>query len=176
MWGRTYLIFVIFFTQAKFLENKIYTKKRVNCQIFALNLKKFTQAKKNLHGYARGARDKYQVCGECLKMWFSRGRASLMIYIHLWNWEGEGQWWWALIPVIMIDTDMASLLISYELIFWPLNRSTTLRSFSFIFGSRTSLLSYTNFYVKVLTSNGSFNHILLSPNWEKSMVIKNLHV
>ena len=26
----TYLIFVIFFTQAKFLENKIYTEKRVN--------------------------------------------------------------------------------------------------------------------------------------------------
>ena len=26
----SYLIFVIFFTQAKFLENKIYTKKRVN--------------------------------------------------------------------------------------------------------------------------------------------------
>ena len=26
----TYLIFVIFFTQAKFLENKIYTKKNVN--------------------------------------------------------------------------------------------------------------------------------------------------
>ena len=55
----SYLIFVIFFTQAKFLENKIYTKKRVNydkihrklpifcvitakytvnCQFFALNL------------------------------------------------------------------------------------------------------------------------------------------
>ena len=54
-----YLIFVIFFTRAKFLENKIYTKKRVNydkihrkllifcvitakytvnCQFFALNL------------------------------------------------------------------------------------------------------------------------------------------
>ena len=30
-----YLIFVIFFTLAKFLENKIYTKKR---QFFALNL------------------------------------------------------------------------------------------------------------------------------------------
>ena len=62
-----YLIFVIFFTLAKFLENKIYTKKThklrqihsklpifciitaeytVNCQIFALNLKKFTPAKK----------------------------------------------------------------------------------------------------------------------------------
>ena len=27
----SYLIFVIFFTQAKFLENKIYTEKRVNC-------------------------------------------------------------------------------------------------------------------------------------------------
>ena len=32
---RTYLIFVIFFTQAKFLENKVYTEKR---QFFALNL------------------------------------------------------------------------------------------------------------------------------------------
>ena len=30
-----YLIFVIFFTQAKFLENKIYTEKR---QFFKLNL------------------------------------------------------------------------------------------------------------------------------------------
>ena len=30
-----YLIFVIFFTQAKFLDNKIYTQKR---QFFALNL------------------------------------------------------------------------------------------------------------------------------------------
>ena len=32
---QTYLIFVIFFTRAKFLENKIYTEKR---QFFALNL------------------------------------------------------------------------------------------------------------------------------------------
>ena len=31
----TYLIFVILFTRAKFLENKIYTEKR---QFFALNL------------------------------------------------------------------------------------------------------------------------------------------
>ena len=31
----SYLIFVIFFTLAKFLENKIYTEKR---QFFALNL------------------------------------------------------------------------------------------------------------------------------------------
>ena len=30
-----YLIFVIFFTRTKFLENKIYTEK---CQFFALNL------------------------------------------------------------------------------------------------------------------------------------------
>ena len=28
--GGPYLIFVIFFTRAKFLENKIYTQKRVN--------------------------------------------------------------------------------------------------------------------------------------------------
>ena len=35
MTGNAYLIFVIFFTLAKFLENKIYTEKR---QFFALNL------------------------------------------------------------------------------------------------------------------------------------------
>ena len=35
--SNAYLIFVIFFTLAKFLENKIYTEKR---QFFALNLKK----------------------------------------------------------------------------------------------------------------------------------------
>ena len=79
----TYLIFVIFFTEAKFLENKIYTEKRVNydkihrklpifcvitakytvnCQFFALNLWKFTPAKKNLHENSRGFRDKYEVC------------------------------------------------------------------------------------------------------------------
>ena len=35
----TYLIFVIFFTQAKFLENKIYTEiYTVSCQFFVLNL------------------------------------------------------------------------------------------------------------------------------------------
>ena len=33
--SETYLIFVIFFTQAKFSENKIYTEKR---QFFALNM------------------------------------------------------------------------------------------------------------------------------------------
>ena len=34
-----YLIFVIFFTRAKFFENKIYTEVyTVNCQFFALNL------------------------------------------------------------------------------------------------------------------------------------------
>ena len=34
-----YLIFVIFFTRAKFLENKIYTEiYTVNCRFFALNL------------------------------------------------------------------------------------------------------------------------------------------
>ena len=37
--GVAYLIFIIFFTQAKFLENKIYTEiYTVNCQFFALNL------------------------------------------------------------------------------------------------------------------------------------------
>ena len=40
-----------FFTEAKFLENKIYTEiYTVNCQFFALHLKKkFKPAKKNLH-------------------------------------------------------------------------------------------------------------------------------
>ena len=33
--GGSYLIFVIFFTRAKFFDNKIYTEKR---QLFALNL------------------------------------------------------------------------------------------------------------------------------------------
>ena len=33
--GDAYMIFVIFFTRAKFLENKIYTEKR---QFFVLNL------------------------------------------------------------------------------------------------------------------------------------------
>ena len=71
----TYLIFVIFFTRAKFLENKIYTEKRQfrklpifrvksvkKRQFFALHLKKFTPAKKIYTGAARGARDKYEVC------------------------------------------------------------------------------------------------------------------
>ena len=40
-----------FFTQAKFLENKIYTEiYTVNCQFSAFNLKKITPTKKNLHG------------------------------------------------------------------------------------------------------------------------------
>ena len=40
----------------------IKAKYTVNCQFFALNLSKFTPAKKNLHGHVRGDRDKYQVC------------------------------------------------------------------------------------------------------------------
>ena len=35
LYSCAYLIFVIFFTRAKFLENKIYTEKR---QFFALNM------------------------------------------------------------------------------------------------------------------------------------------
>ena len=47
----TYLIFVIFFTQAKFLENEIYTEKRVNydklnSKLPILSLKIFTSQKK----------------------------------------------------------------------------------------------------------------------------------
>ena len=58
-------------------------KYTVNCQFFALNLKKFTPAKKNLHEYIRGVRDKYEVCAgtlsrfaaewavnECEPLWF----------------------------------------------------------------------------------------------------------
>ena len=77
-----YLIFVIFLHSQIFWRMKFTPKKRVNydkihselpifcvitakytvnCQIFALNLKKFTPAKKNLHEYIRGARDKYEV-------------------------------------------------------------------------------------------------------------------
>merc|ERR1712004_951781 len=80
----SYLIFVIFFTQAKFLESKIYTEKRVNYDklhsklpILCINYYKLhsqlpifcVKSVKNLHqpkkiytGAARGARDKYEVC------------------------------------------------------------------------------------------------------------------
>ena len=78
----TYLIIVIFLHWHNFWRIKFTPKKRVNydkihsklpifcvitakyivnCQIFALNLKKFTPAKKKLHEYIRGVRDKYQV-------------------------------------------------------------------------------------------------------------------
>ena len=53
----TYLIFVIFLHEQNFGGIKF-----TNCQISALNLKKFTPAKKNLHEYIREVRDKYQVC------------------------------------------------------------------------------------------------------------------
>ena len=39
----TYLIFVIFFTQAKFWENKIYTEKRSKSPIFCSKLLIFLQ-------------------------------------------------------------------------------------------------------------------------------------
>ena len=49
--------YLSFFSQAKFLENKIYTEiytvianLHSKLPIFALNLKKFTPAKINLHG------------------------------------------------------------------------------------------------------------------------------
>merc|ERR1712173_30968 len=78
----SYLIFVIFFTRAKFLENKIYTEKthklRQNTQkianflryygkihsklpIFRVKSVKIYTGQKNLHEYIRGVRDKYQV-------------------------------------------------------------------------------------------------------------------
>ena len=81
--SRTYLIFVICFTRAKHVNyDKIHSKLpifciitakyTVNCQIFALNLKKFTLAKKNLHEYIRGVRDKYEVCmGWAYSLWLS---------------------------------------------------------------------------------------------------------
>ena len=82
-----YLIFVVFFTRTKFLENKIYTEKtrklRQNTQkianflryygkihsklpVFRIESVKIYTGQKNLHEHARGARDKYQVC---LKVW-----------------------------------------------------------------------------------------------------------
>ena len=39
----------------------IAAKYTVNCQFFALNLSKFTPAKKNLHGHRPRVRDKYEV-------------------------------------------------------------------------------------------------------------------
>ena len=51
--------------------------------IFALNLWKFSQAKKNLHEYIRGVRDKYEV-------WLLDGRvfvnlASAVLLLRRWN-------------------------------------------------------------------------------------------
>merc|ERR1711973_866510 len=78
----TYLIFFIFFTRAKFLENKIYTKKtrklRQNTEKIAIFLRyygkihsklpifrvksvKIYTSQKNLHENSRGSRDKYEV-------------------------------------------------------------------------------------------------------------------
>merc|ERR1712107_285755 len=51
----TYLIFVIFFTLAKFLENKIYTEKLAFFGVIFI-FQKFCQCKKN---------DKYEVC-QCM--------------------------------------------------------------------------------------------------------------
>ena len=77
----SYLIFVIFLHEQNFWRIRFTPKKRVKyskihsklpifcvitakytvyCQIFALNLKQFTPAKKNLHEYIRGVRDKYE--------------------------------------------------------------------------------------------------------------------
>ena len=78
----TYLIFVIFFTRTKFLENKIYTEKtrklRQNTQkianflryygkthsklpIFRVKSVRMYTGQQNLHDKSRGFRDKYQV-------------------------------------------------------------------------------------------------------------------
>ena len=80
---RSYLIFVIFFTQAKFLENRIYTEKCVNYDklhsklpilhvnydklnsklpIFCVkSVKIYTSQKKFTRPPPLGARDKYEV-------------------------------------------------------------------------------------------------------------------
>ena len=71
------------FTQAKFLENRIYTKKRVNYDkshsklpifrvnydklysklpIFCVKSVKIYTGQKDLHDCTRGSRDKYEVC------------------------------------------------------------------------------------------------------------------
>ena len=80
--SQAYLIFVIFFTRAKFLENKIYTEKtrklRQNTQkianflryygkihsklpIFRVKSVKIYTGQKNLHEHVRGVRDKFDV-------------------------------------------------------------------------------------------------------------------
>ena len=51
-----------FFTQAKFLENEIYTEKRVNYDKLHSKLPIFcVKSVKIYTGAARGARDKYEV-------------------------------------------------------------------------------------------------------------------
>ena len=45
--GGAYLIFVIFFAQAKFLENKIYTEKRVNYDKIHIKLPFFALLRQN---------------------------------------------------------------------------------------------------------------------------------
>ena len=81
--AKPYLIFVIFFKQAKFLENKIYTEKmrklrqntqkianflryygKIHCKlpIFCLKSVKIYTGQKKFTRYIRGVRDKYEVC------------------------------------------------------------------------------------------------------------------
>ena len=54
----------------------ITAKYTVNCRFFELNLYKFTPAKKNLHEYTHGVRDKYQVCGDVCGGVFGSGGAE----------------------------------------------------------------------------------------------------
>ena len=58
---KTSLIFVIFLHRQNFWRIKFTPKNANFCQFFALNLWKFTPAKKIYTGAARGARDKYEV-------------------------------------------------------------------------------------------------------------------
>ena len=58
----TYDIFVIFFTQAKFLENKIYTEKRINYDKLHSKLPILCINYDKLHSKLN--RDKYEVCVE----------------------------------------------------------------------------------------------------------------
>ena len=73
--GQTYLIFVVFFTRTKFLENKIYTEKTRKLQQNTQKIANFLRYYGKIHSKLpifrvksvkiyTGARDKYEVCAQ----------------------------------------------------------------------------------------------------------------
>ena len=109
---KTYLIFVLFFTRTKFLENKIYTEKTrklrqntqyfanflryyakytVNCQFFALNLKKIYTCQKNLHWRRRPRRR--QLSGMVKISTFANGQGRGGWQIHVKAFTKCRQFW-----------------------------------------------------------------------------------